>query len=59
MHLTICSCENHEYLGSTIDDSVITVDEIINTADSVSKIVLKNIASTASINFHNKKVRYK
>ena len=46
-----CSCENVEYSASTIDDAVITCDEIINTADSVT--------STVSINFYNKKVRYK
>ena len=33
-----CSCENGEYLVSTIDDSVIACDEIINAADSVSKM---------------------
>ena len=31
-----CSCENGEYLVSSISDSVITCDEIANAADSVS-----------------------
>ena len=50
-----CSCKNGNYLGSIIDDSVITCDEIINAADSV----LTNVISTVSKNFYNKKVRYK
>ena len=63
----ICSCENGEYLGSIINDSVITCDEIINAADSVSanvpandtSTVSTNVISTATLNFHNKKVGYK
>ena len=39
---TTCSCENVEYLTSTIDDLVITSDEIINSADSISKKGLVN-----------------
>ena len=34
---TTCSCENVEYLISSIDDSMIMCDDIINAADSVSK----------------------
>ena len=33
-----CSCGNVKYLASTIDDSVITFDEIIEE----TKVVLKN-----------------
>ena len=31
-----CSCEDFEYLASIAEDSVITCDEIINAADSIS-----------------------
>ena len=44
-----------KYLGSIIDDSVITCDEIIKATDSVST----NVSSTVSTNFYNKEVRYK
>ena len=46
--------ENGKYLGSIIDDSVITCHEIINTVDSVST----NVINTVSTYFCNKKVRY-
>ena len=59
-----CNCDNGKYLASTIQDSVITCDEIINAAYSVSTNVPKNVMSCASINvtsaapiiFRNKKV---
>ena len=62
-----CSCENSKYLASTIDNSVITCDEIIIAAGSaptnvptiVMSTVSTNVTRTASINVHNKKVRYK
>ena len=54
-----CSCENGERLSRAIDDSVITCDDIINAADSSSTNVPENVMSTASINFHNKKVQCK
>ena len=58
-----CSCENSKYLASTSDNSVITCDEIINAAGSaptnVMSTVSTNVTRTASINVHNKKVRYK
>ena len=62
-----CSCENSKYLASTIDNSVITCDEIIIAAGSVPtnvptivmSTVSTNVTRTASINVHNKKVRYK
>ena len=54
-----CICENCEYLARTIDNLVITCDEIINVAYNVSTNGPENVASTASINFHSKKVRYK
>ena len=47
---TYC-CESSKYLGSIIDDSVITCDEIINIIYSVSKIV----TSAVSINFEDKR----
>ena len=46
-----CICENAKYLPSIANDSKIVCQEIINAANSVSINV--------SINFHNKKVRYK
>ena len=52
-------CENVEYLANSIDDSVITCDEIVNTADSASTHALINVTSTVLTNFHNRKVRYK
>ena len=67
MNPGICSCQNEECFGSIIKDSVITCDESIYAAESVSKNEQTNImstlstivTSTQSINFHNKKVRYK
>ena len=56
---TTFSFGNVECLASTIDDSVITCDEIVNAADSVSTNVPTDVTSTLSINFHNKNVRYK
>ena len=41
---TTCTCENVEYLTNTIDDSMITCDEIINES--------ANVMSTVSSNFH-------
>ena len=32
---TACTCENGKYLGSTIGDSVITCDEIIEAAKTI------------------------
>ena len=32
-------CENNKYLGSSIENSVITCDEFINPVDSVSRKV--------------------
>ena len=45
------TCGNGNYLGSIVDGSVIMCDKIINAADSVSK----NVTSTVSTNFYNKK----
>ena len=49
-----CSCENGEYLGSSssIDDSMIMCNEILNAADSVSTDGSANVMSTASTNFY-------
>ena len=41
-----CSCENFEHLTRTIDDSVITFDEIINAAGSVLKNGSANVMRT-------------
>ena len=42
-----CSCKNGKYLAIIIDDSVITCDEIIETAKYIpTKIVLTNSTST-------------
>ena len=56
-----CSCENGKYLGSIIDNSVITCDEIIGTTKTVpTKTVLTKSTSTNFyillvflINYHN------
>ena len=50
-HPSTCSCENGKYLVITIENSVITYDEIINDADSIST----NITSTVSKTFITKK----
>ena len=58
-----CTYENGEFAVSTIDDSVITCDEIINAANSVSTNVSCsvpiNAVNTASVSFNDEKVRYK
>ena len=61
------SCDDSKYVGSIIDNPVITCDEIINAAESAStnvstnlmSTVSTNVASNASLNFYNRKVRYK
>ena len=50
-----CSCENVKYLASTIDDSVITSDEVVNDAESVSANIPTNVSSNALTNFLTKK----
>ena len=63
----IFNAENGKYLARILDDSVITCDEIVNSAYIVStamptnaiNIVSTNVMSTASINVHQKIVRYK
>ena len=57
--LATCSCENGEYLVSTIDNSVTICDEIIKVADCISTIAPTNVTSNVSTNFHNKKARCK
>ena len=46
-----------------MDDPVIDCDKIVHVADSVrtnvTNTVAKKVTGTMSINFHNKKVRYK
>ena len=46
-----CSCANFEYLTSTIDDSVIAFDEILNAAINLSTIVPIGVTIPVSINF--------
>ena len=41
-----CSCQNGKYVVSIIDNSVITCDEIINAAGSVSTNVPANVMRT-------------
>ena len=54
-------CEYSKYLKSIGNSSKIMYDEIINVTDSanVANAIPTNVTSTASINCHNKKVRYK
>ena len=58
-----CICENSKYLKCIVDDLVIVCDENINVMDSVSTNMTNklstNVASTVSIKFDGKKVRYK
>ena len=37
-----CSCENRKYLASTMDDSAIMCDEIIESYDKETKIIPTN-----------------
>ena len=56
-----CTCENSKYLKSVADTSVTECDEIVIVMDIASikktKTIATNVTSTASINFHHKKVR--
>ena len=56
-----CICENSKYLRSVADTSVTKCDEIVIDIDIASAKKTNTIAtkkaSTASINFHSKKVR--
>lgn len=45
-----CSCENVEHLGSTVNNSVIMSDEIVNDPDSLST----NVSCTMSVNADKK-----
>ena len=45
-NLATCSCENGEHLVSSIGDSVIRYDKILNAADSVSTNKSVNVMST-------------
>ena len=55
--------ENSRYLKSVFDDSVISCDDIIKTADSVTtnvkNTVPANVTDSASTNSHDKNVKYK
>ena len=55
--------EISRYSKSIVDDPVIDCDKIVHVANSVrtnvTNTVAKNVTSTMSINFCNKKVRYK
>ena len=56
-----CTCENSKYLKSAADISVTECDEIVIVRDNLStkkaNTIVTNVTSTASINFHSKKVR--
>ena len=52
-----CICENRKYLKSIADTSVIAYDEIISVMNIVSTTMTYTIATNASINADNKKVR--
>ena len=52
-----CSCENAEYLTSTIEDSTIMCDDVINVEYSVSTNGSANVISTVSTIFIKKVVR--
>ena len=54
-----CICENDKYLKSIADTSVIAYDEIISIINIVSTKMTNAIATNVSINYHNKKVRWK
>ena len=55
--------ENSRHLKSIVDDSVIASDKIMNIANNAStnvkNTISKNVTSPVSINFDDKKVRYK
>ena len=55
---TTCICENHKFLKSTADTSVIMCDDTISVMDVAStkmtNIIETNVPSTASINCHSK-----
>ena len=59
--LLTCTCENCKYLKGIAGTSVIECDEIITVIDDLSakktNIIATNVTSTASVNWHNKKVR--
>ena len=56
-----CICENSKYLKSIADTSVTECNEIVIVMDIVStkktNTIEANVTSTASINYHSKKVR--
>ena len=58
-----CICENGKYVKSTVVESVIMCNEIINVTNdiptNVTNTLLTNVTSTVSINSDDKKVRYK
>ena len=56
---TACSCENGEYWARTTYNLLLTSNDVINDADSVSTNVSTNVTSVESIKFHNKKIGYK
>ena len=57
-----CLCENSKYLKSIAGTTVTECDEIIIVWDNLStkntNTIATNVTSTASINWHNKKVRH-
>ena len=55
-----CICENSKYSSSIADTSVTKCDAIVTVMDIIStkktNTIATNVMSTASINYHNKKV---
>ena len=56
---SIWICKNGEYSASTIDDSVLTCDAIVNAEDSVLANGSANVMSTVLTYFHNNKENIK
>ena len=54
-----CICENSKYLKSIADTSVIVLDQITSVIGIVSTKLTNAVATNASINSDDKKVRYK
>ena len=55
-----CICKNGEYLGISLDNSVITCDKIVNgVSTNVTNTISTNVMSIVSIIFDDKNLRYK
>ena len=54
-----CICEDRRYLKTIANTSVVPCDEIISVIDILSTKMINTIAVNVSINYDDKKVRYK